>query len=200
MTGRGTQVLRASLVAAFSVFVAATAHVFGGGSAPSGVALVLAFTFAALVSIPLVGKQMSLPRVAVAVTIAQTFFHTVFAVIGNPANIVAQSVGHHDVTFSAAAGAINHGAHGAGVMTAGHIIAGVITIVALRQGVTALGSIVTAAGRHLRRLFSPEDVPLAVRRTGEASAVCRDDVTAALQLLRSAMSVRGPPTASAVFS
>jgi len=200
MTGRGTQVLRASLVAGFSVFVAATAHVFGGGSAPSGVALVLAFTFAGLISIPLVGKHLSLPRVAVAVTIAQTFFHTVFAVIGNPANIVAQSVGHHDVAFSAAAGAINHGSHGAGAMTAGHIIAGIVTIVALRQGVTALGSIAASAGRRLRRLFSPQGVPVVIRRAVEASAVCREDIIATLQPLRSAVSLRGPPTVSAVFS
>jgi len=200
MIGRGAQVLRSSLVAAFSVFVAATAHIFGGGSAPSWVALVLALTFAALISIPLVGKRMSLPRVAVAVTIAQTFFHTVFAVIGNPANIVAQSVGHHDVAFSAAAGAINHGAHGAGAMTVGHIVAGIITIVALRQGVTALGSITASAGRQLRRLFSPQGVPLVIRRTVVASAVCRDEIMAPLRLLRSVVSLRGPPTVSAVFS
>ncbi|MEL0626121.1 hypothetical protein V6245_04085 [Salinibacterium amurskyense] len=200
MIGRGAQVLRSSLVAAFSVFVAATAHIFGGGGAPSWVALVLALTFAAFISIPLVGKRMSLPRVAVAVTIAQTFFHTVFAVIGNPANIVAQSVGHHDVAFSAAAGAINHGAHGAGAMTVGHIVAGIITIVALRQGVTALGSITASAGRQLRRLFSPQGVPLVIRRTVVASAVCRDEIMAPLRLLRSVVSLRGPPTVSAVFS
>jgi len=200
MIGRGTQVLRAAFVAAFSVFVAAAAHVLGGGNAPSWIALVLALTFAALISIPLVGKRMSFLRVAVAVTIAQTFFHTVFAVVGNPANVVAQSVGHHDVAFTAAAETINHGAHGAGAMTAGHIIAAIITIVALRQGITALGSIAATAGRHLRRLFSPQGVPVVVRSTVVASAVCRDDITATLQSLSSVVSLRGPPTASVVFS
>ncbi|MBH0116277.1 hypothetical protein I6E52_05410 [Salinibacterium sp. NG253] len=197
MIGRGTQVLRALIVAAFSVFVAAAAHVFGGGSMPSWVALVLALTFAALISIPLVGKRMSLPRVAVAVTIAQTFFHTVFAVIGNPGNVVAQSSGHHDLAFTVVAGSINHGAHGVGAMTAGHIVAGIITIVALRQGVTALSSI---AGRHLRQLFSTRVVPVVIRRTVVASAVCRDEIMATLQSLRSVVSRRGPPTVSAVFS
>ncbi|MBH0098370.1 hypothetical protein I6E68_04345 [Salinibacterium sp. NSLL150] len=200
MIGRGTQVLRALIVAAFSVFVAAAAHVFAGGSMPSWVALVLALTFAALISIPLIGKRMSLPRVAVAVTIAQTLFHTVFAVIGNPGNVVAQSSGHHDLAFTVLAGSINHGSHGAGAMTAGHIVAGIITIVALRQGVTALSSIAASAGRHLRHLFSTQVVPVVIRRTVVANAVCRDEFVATLQLLRSVVSRRGPPTVSAVFS
>lgn len=200
MIGRGTQVLRGSIVAAFSVFVAAVAHILGGGSVPSWVAFVLALVFASLISIPLVGKRMSLPRVAVAVTIAQTFFHTVFAVIGNPSNVVAATTGHHDLSFSVVAGSINHGAHGAMPMTAGHVLAGIITIIALRQGAAALNSIVASARRQIRRVLVVNVVPVSISRAPAASVFSWGAIAETLHTLRSVVSRRGPPLAPAVFS
>lgn len=188
------------MVAAFSVFVAAFAHILGGGSVPSWVALVLALVFALLVSIPLIGKRMSLPRVAAAVTIAQTFFHTVFAVIGNPSNVVAVTSGHHDVAFSAVAGSINHGAHGAMPMTAGHAIAAVITIAAVRQGAAALNAIAASARRQIRRVLVTWVAPVSIRRAQASIVFHWGTIAETLHSLRSVVSRRGPPIAAAVFS
>lgn|SRR5664279_4637871 len=200
MISRGTQVLRGLFIAAFSVFVAVLAHVFGGGNAPSWVALTLALTFATLVSIPIVGKRMSLPRVAIAVTIAQTFFHTVFAVIGNAGNVIASSTGHHDVAFTVATGTINHGAHGAAPMTFGHAIAAFVTIVALRQGAAALNAIVASARRQIRRVLISRVAPVSIRRAPAALIFHWGAIAETLHSLRSVVSRRGPPIAAAVFS
>ncbi|TQO20528.1 hypothetical protein FB472_2163 [Rhodoglobus vestalii] len=200
MISRGTQVLRSLFIAALSVLVAALAHVFGGGNAPSWVALALALAFATLVSIPLVGKRMSLPRVTIAVTIAQTFFHTVFAVIGNAGNVVASGTGHHDVAFTVATGAINHGAHGAVPMTVGHAIAGIVTIVALCQGIAALTAIVASARRQIRRVLVSRFAPVSIRRAPATLVFHWGAIAETLQSLRSVVSRRGPPIAAAVFS
>jgi hypothetical protein len=128
---RGARVLRGLAASAVATAAAATSHSLSGGSLTL-VGLLIAGAFAALVSIALAGRSLSLVRLAASVLISQLAFHLAFSVIGTGGTVM--QMGHHamvvttDVATAPSADAR---------MWAGHAIAALVTIVLLRHGEAA---------------------------------------------------------------
>lgn len=147
MSSRWARFARGWLAASFSVFVAALAHVAGGGHVPGALAVVLSLAFAGMVAVPLAGRTVSMLRLSIAVAFAQTVFHTLFALGGG---ITVSQLGHHGpITIG---GAVEHGHEG---MLPAHLAAAVITAVALRLGEGAFWALVALARDGLRRTLLP---------------------------------------------
>jgi hypothetical protein len=119
-------------------------------------------------------------RLIAAVTVGQTMFHGLFAGMGTPAQVTH----HHDEIVLASTG------HGHGMLWA-HVIAGAITVLALRFGENALRGLAHALRFVLRDLavtaIAPAGRPLP---RPEAPALRSLGIPRALGL-------RGPPVGSA---
>lgn len=185
MSSRWARFARGWLAASFSVFVAAFAHVIGGGHVPSALAVVLSLAFAGIVAVPLAGKTVSLLRLSISVGVAQALFHTLFALGGG---VTVTQLGHHGPLTITGATAV-HGHEG---MLPAHVLAAVVTIVALRLGEGAFWMLLGLAREGLRRTLLPASDPvrIAAPRTASFAAEPRP---LALAVLRSPLSRRGPP-------
>ena len=176
MATRWARFIRGWLTAGASVLVAAVSHVAGGGAVPGVLGTSLALAFAGMVCIALAGKTLSLPRVAVSVGLSQFAFHTLFGLGAGPsAASMTGSMAHapgvahqHSAAvldpalLSAASGATPMAAHGASMWIA-HVIAALITIIALRRGEAAFWGLVELARSALAAVLLPR--PLAVTTT-----------------------------------
>ncbi len=205
MTSRWARVARGGLVASIAVFVAAFSHVAAGGSAPGSAGTALAVAFALLASIAVAGRRLTLPRIAVAVTVSQFFFHLVFTLGGASSVTITQSGHHGAVIVSGATGAAGaagaadaaaHLDHSGGWMWIAHAVAAVVTIVFLWRGERELWRVVSTTTRRLVAVLRgrPVVVPavsqgLAVRVPALSRTVFRDDLGVVLSALRH----RGPP-------
>jgi hypothetical protein len=203
MSSRWPRVWRGLLVSTFSVFVAMFSHVAAGGTAPGGVGLVIALTFATLASVAVVGKGVSLPRLTTAVAVSQFALHVLFSV-GSPASGQVHQLSHHGpVTMTA--GTAAHGAqmqHGDGWMWLAYALAAVLTIAFLRYGERAVWRILATASRRLVAvliggLISVPIMPALADMTVSAKAFrpIRDDLGVVLSALRH----RGPPVSLQLF-
>lgn len=199
MTTRWARFARGWIVAGFSTFVAALSHTLGGGAVPGLLAVVVSLAFAGIVSIALSGRTLSTWRLTVAVLVSQLIFHGLFS-FGSAGGRLAGTdamAGHaHDagqavLLMPAGAGA-SAGDHGA-LMTAAHVLAAIVTVVALRYGERAfwgLFSTARIAAHALLRL--PAVVPIPHRPVVGADFVTRAPLRARLAPL-SPMRHRGPP-------
>ena len=142
MTTRWARFARGWIVAGFSTFVAALSHTLGGGAVPGLLAVVVSLAFAAIVSIGLSGRTLSTWRLTVAVLVSQLIFHGLFSFGGAGGRLTEPDAmaGHaHDagsavllVPAGVAPGAMT-GDHGS-LMILAHVVAAVITVLALRFG------------------------------------------------------------------
>jgi len=153
MTTRWARFARGWIVAAFSTFVAALSHTVGGGAAPGLLAVVVSLAFAGIVSIALSGRSLSTWRLAVAVLVSQLIFHGLFSFGGAGGRLAATDLttGHAHAAGQSvqlmpagAAEVMSVGDHGL-MMTLAHIIAAVVTVVALRFGERAFWGLFTTA-------------------------------------------------------
>lgn len=154
MTTRWARFARGWIVAAFSTFVAALSHTVGGGAAPGLLAVVVSLAFAGIVSIALAGRSLSTWRLTVAVLVSQLIFHGLFSFGGSGGRLSATdaSINHahaagQSVQLMPAAGsvdAMSAGDHGL-MMALAHIVAAVVTVVALRFGERAFWGLFTTA-------------------------------------------------------
>jgi hypothetical protein len=203
MSSRWVRVARGFLVAAFSVFVAMLSHVAGGGTAPGGLGLGLALTFATLASVGFAGKRPSLVRTAVSVGVSQFAFHLLFSVGASTSAQFRQSAHHGAVSVTTAA--VGHGTqlhHGDGWMWAAHAVAGAITVAFLWRGERAVWKLLATASHRLFVVLVGALVVLPVRTASAALMASptsvrrlRDDLGVVLSSLRH----RGPPTALLSF-
>ncbi|MCU1447399.1 hypothetical protein [Cryobacterium sp.] len=199
MTTRWARFARGWIVAGFSTFVAALSHTLGGGAVPGPLAVVVSLAFAGIVSIALSGRTLSTCRLATAVLVSQLIFHGLFSIGGAGGRLAGTDAlaGHaHDagpaVVLMPAGAAPMAGDHGA-MMTAAHVLAAIVTILALRYGECAfwgLFSTARIAAHALLRL--PAVVPIPHRRSGGADFVTRAPHRPRLAPL-SPMRHRGPP-------
>jgi hypothetical protein len=154
MTTRWARFARGWIVAAFSTFVAALSHTVGGGAVPGLLAVVVSLAFAGIVSIALAGRSLSTWRLTVAVLVSQLIFHGLFSFGGSGGRLAATDA---SITHAHAAGqsvqlmpvagpseAMSAGDHGL-MMTLAHIVAAVVTVVALRYGERAFWGLFTTA-------------------------------------------------------
>ena len=189
MTSRWARFVRGWVTAGFAVFVAAFAHVAGGGHLPHPLALAVSLAFAGILCVPLAGKTLSLPRLAISVAGAQALFHTLFALGGGQGEAI--TAGHHGAVTFTASQAVEPGAAGAQSMLLAHLIAAVITIAALRFGETAFWGIVARAKAGMPRLRAHAPVPIAV--PAPVPAPRRELAPTRLRALAASVSRRGPP-------
>jgi hypothetical protein len=175
---RQERMLRAVLSTAVGVLVTATAHSLGGGAFPPPLLLALVFVAGVLGCFAAGGRRVALPNLVVAIGLLQGLLHVVFS-LGHASPGVAGGV--TDPTRASSAGPAGHGAHthlvslpdvgaatdmGAmptGTMVWAHVVAGVVTVIALRLGASAVRSLARSiavtvgaaiASSHLGRLVT----------------------------------------------
>lgn len=146
MDSRWARVARGTVAATFATFVAAFSHSIAGGSAPSvfgiGVSLILAIALCTL----LAGRTLSVWRLAVSVVASQALFHGLFSGLGTPAGMP-----HHGADSHALHAVVGMGtASSTSTMTLAHLIAALITVIAIRYGESAFWGL----GQTFRLLFA----------------------------------------------
>lgn len=178
MQCRWARVGRGAVGAAVATLVAALSHTIAGGTPPSWFGVAVTFVLAASAGSVLAGKTVSWVRLTLSVGLGQGLFHLLFAGMGTPTPAM-----HHG-TFTATA------SHDHGMVWA-HLIAGVLTIAALRYGERAFWGLADAVRFATRRLTLPALTP------HQPAIVQRDvPVLRALGIPR-LLPRRGPPLAFA---
>ncbi len=153
-SGRGLRALRGSAAAAIAVLIASTAHTLSGGDAPPFWLTFAVTILAAPVCVALVGSHTrrthALPRLGLAVAVAQLALHTAFAAVGGQGPAGARAGHHHAIDLSALVTGGEPGATVTATMLAGHVVAALFTFVALAWG-ERLAAVIA---RGVRRLLS----------------------------------------------
>jgi hypothetical protein len=202
MTTRWARFARGWIVAAFSTFVAALSHTVGGGAVPGLLAVVVSLAFAGIVSIALSGRTLSTWRLTVAVLISQLIFHGLFSFGSAGGSLVtsgsATSHAHNAGSLAvlapstAQAGSMSGSDHGL-MMTVAHILAAVVTVVALRFGERAFWGLLTTATvmlASLVRVLVLTPIPRIPRAIAASTSALPPRE---LLVLLSPMRHRGPP-------
>ena len=158
MTTRWARFARGWIVAAVSTFVAALSHTVGGGAVPGLLAVVVSLAFAGIVSIALSGRTLSTWRLTAAVLVSQLIFHGLFSLGSAGGTLVTTDAAsaHANHAGSIAVSALPAGTmsgtdHGL-MMTLAHIVAAVVTVIALRFGERAFWGLFTTAAVALTAL------------------------------------------------
>lgn len=160
---------------------------------PGGLALVLSFSFSALLCIAIVGRSLSLPRTVVAVSVTQFMLHLLYSVrSGQGSSAVTSGHQHDTIVLSSGANAGSPFADDASMLLA-HLSAIAVTVLALRHGDRSL-----RAAARTARLTVASVLPRLPRleRPTPASrpiAVIRDVRPRRALLLFSTLRHRGPP-------
>ncbi|MAT18454.1 MAG: hypothetical protein CMF56_07810 [Leifsonia sp.] len=201
---RRARTAKALLVAVSSTLVALISHVLAGGSIPGLVGILVPVTLSVLVCLPLSGRALSLPRLALSVLASQFLFHWLFVLgaAGSTAVVTADRggvhAGHDTSTIAALASTSAHADHTDGWMWLGHGVAAVATIALIRRSETALAGLRRLAlllAALLARAVAPRlahaaAIPARAARlvaaAGGAGGLARAALTASV-------SRRGPP-------
>jgi len=158
MTTRWARFARGWIVAVVSTFVAALSHTVGGGAAPGLLAVVVSLAFAGIVSIALSGRTLSTWRLTAAVLVSQLIFHGLFSLGSAGGTLVTTDAAsaHANHAGSIAVSALPAGTmsgtdHGL-MMTLAHVLAAVVTVIALRFGERAFWGLFSTAAVALTAL------------------------------------------------
>jgi hypothetical protein len=202
MATRWARFARGWLAAGFATFVAAFFHAASGGDAPSTAGVSLALAFSGIACIALAGRRLSVWRLTVSVVLSQFLFHALFGLgHGTGTGTGTAGVGHSHlmhIDIGTLVGPETGHTHSMPPtdpwMWAGHAIAALVTIAALRYGELAFWSLYRIARIGLARLIvAPALVPLDTAQAAPAAArggrVVRD-----LGILIGRMRHRGPPS------
>lgn len=146
---RALRVLRGTLAASVATFVALLSHMAAGGSLPAVVGVLAPWVLSIAVCTVLAGRKLSFARLAIAVSVSQVLFHSLFAVGGPSGAASSTAIGHshHAELVISASGA-------AAVdpwMWAAHAIAALITIAAIYRGEAAVVRLVAVAKNLLAK-------------------------------------------------
>jgi len=158
MTTRWARFARGWIVAVVSTFVAALSHTVGGGAVPGLLAVVVSLAFAGIVSIALSGRTLSTWRLTAAVLVSQLIFHGLFSLGSAGGTLVTTDAAsaHANHAGSIAVSALPAGTmsgtdHGL-MMTLAHVLAAVVTVIALRFGERAFWGLFSTAAVALTAL------------------------------------------------
>lgn len=157
MTTRWARFARGWVVAVFATLVAALSHTLGGGTAPSALAVVVSLAFAGMICVVLAGRTVSTLRLTLSIVISQVIFHLLFSFggAGGALTVDAAATGPHgghsvSVVTVGAGEALAHVGHAGWTMWLAHLLAAVVTIVALRRGEQAFWGLVANARLSIR--------------------------------------------------
>lgn len=207
MSSRSARIVRGSVAALISTFLAAFSHVVAGGGGPGAVGLTLALTFSVLVCIALTGKTLSRLRLGLAVILSQLMFHALFTVGGTISPPAALSGPHvmsamHGMDHGLAALLATTGNLSAtspmapllSWMFLAHVLAAVSTIVVLRRGEKAFWGLASWALIQIRvaaRLSAPG--PVLLSGPHRAAVESEPAFLVGLGTFRRSIRRRGPP-------
>ena len=149
MDSRWARVGRGTIAAALATFVAAFSHALGGDAAPSWFGVGASFVLSLAVCTALAGRTLSWWRLAASVAVSQVLFHALFSGAGLPTALPAHD--HHASAVGAlpTAAATGHDER----MILAHVIAGIITLLALRYGERAFWSAAESARLVIARVL-----------------------------------------------
>lgn len=174
-----------------TTYLALLCHVVGGGVAPSALAVGICVAAVTWVAV-LVGRaRPSLPLLVAAIAIAQVVLHTAFSVATATATVAGDGHGAH--------GPLTVTATGSGhAMWPAHVLAGILTVVAIRRGESLLRGLLEVARlgaavllRRVVLVVVPRPLAAIV---GAIVAVPVDPVT---RVFESVVQRRGPPAFAA---
>lgn len=150
---RRPAVIRGSLSATLAIFIALAGHVSGGGTMPGPLGLLVPWVLSLMVSVLLAGKKLSVVRLALAVGISQFLFHVLF-VLGTVTPSGAPVSGHvHGAPLVLPAGdGVADVVVTGGSMWIGHLVAALVTVVALHRGERLAHAATALAARAARWL------------------------------------------------
>lgn len=147
---RWGRVARGWSAAGFATIVAAVSHTLGGGVPPTAFAIVVSLVLSGMACTLLAGRTLSVFRLGASVAVSQALFHGLFSGLGTPV-----AVAHAHVPTVLEAGAEHHPAG----MWGAHIVAGIITLVALRYAETAFWGLAATARLFFARLIATASIP-----------------------------------------
>jgi hypothetical protein len=167
MATRWAPIVRGSVTAVLSVFIAAVSHVAGGGSTPGLLGVVLALIAATLACIALARRSLSWVRLAISVSLSQFAFHFLYG-LGSAAATMTPAQEHsthqHGLMVmnvdSAAPGPLAWMADNWSMWLA-HATAATVTIILLRRGESAFWSLVALGRTAWAAVFIPRLVAIA---------------------------------------
>ena len=143
--------IRGTIAAAVATFVAAFSHALGGDAAPSWLGVGASFVLSVAICTALSGRALSWWRLAASVAVSQVLFHVLFSGAGVPV-APAASVAHDHGPAVAALPMPAMDEH-ADRMILAHVIAGIITLLALRFGERAFWSVTDSARLVVARVL-----------------------------------------------
>jgi hypothetical protein len=192
MDRRQQRALRGAGASALAVFVAALFHAAGGGTQPTALALVVSFVLAAPACVLLAGRRASLWRLAASVALSQFAFHFLFG-LGQPSDVrfggdtaMAGMPGMHLTVSGGSAAAATTS------MWLGHVMAALVTIVAIRHGERVIERMLALATRFLVTALALISAPSIERPHAPGAATLTPPVLFP-QFLVGTTRHRGPP-------
>ncbi|WP_040167225.1 hypothetical protein [Microbacterium gorillae] len=200
---RNVRLARGSAAASVATFVALVSHVTAGGAVPSWLGIAVPAILSLTVCTLLAGRRLSLPRLAIAVTLSQALFHLLFVLGAARSPGAETTLGHdHAAMMTAISVAVPTGAASPGpIMWGGHAVAALLTIAALHRGERALAAIarvtaelVAAVRRRLALAVGSQAARGPVRRTPPLPRILPVRTALVLHHVRR----RGPPLTSAI--
>jgi hypothetical protein len=204
MTTRWARVVRGVLAAVFATFVAAWFHSAAGGSPPSWLAVTVTLAGAIPAAVFLTGSTLSWIRLSLTVAASQFLLHITLGMSSQPFRQGPLAAAHHGSTAIAdpaavlnLAGVATHDILGHnGAMWPAHLLAAVVTILAVGHGEAAFWAVLALAGLSIAialasaPTFAPRPYP---QRSGGNP---RARIPRSLAPL-SSMRLRGPPVSVA---
>ena len=186
MDSRWGRVARGWTAAGFATIVAAVSHTLAGGSTPTFFALAVSVLISGMACTLLAGRTLSIWRLGASVALSQVLFHTVFSGLGTP---IAAAHTHAPVQLEVGA------AHHASGMWMAHVVAGLITLAALRYAETAFWGIASTARLFFARLIAAIALPEPEVTQRHRIALDLAILPRATERILSPMRYRGPPAA-----
>jgi hypothetical protein len=192
---RGARVARGAVAASLATFVALVSHVSAGGAVPGPVGIVVPLALSFVVCVTLAGRRLSTWRLGLSVAVSQALFHTLF-VLGS--YDLGAGVHAHGGAIPVVAGGSPAPASALDAdMAVGHLVAAVVTTLALHRGERALAALRALAGACVAwvraRVRVGAFVPVPVRRVRAAIEAV---VTPVSTVVVRASARRGPPVAA----
>lgn len=187
MTTRQLRALRGTAAATIATLVAATAHTLSGGGAPHPLLVIAVAALAAPPAVWLAGRRPAWWRTAGIVAGAQALFHGAFALVGDAHPVTSTHAHHAHAALAPLPATVMTDADA--TMTVGHMIAAVVTILAVLRGEQLLRRIARGIRRRLARLTAALPPPVARPRPLTACQAPRR----VRRPTTSALSRRGPP-------
>ena len=191
MTSRQLRLLRAASASSVATLLAAVSHTLAGGPAPHPLLVVAVTALLVPAAALLIGARASRARVTLTVLVSQAAFHLVFQMLGAPVAGAPVLGGHAHTVDLAALGPVAAVAAPDALMLGGHVVAAILTTVALWRGESVVRAIAGWMLALLRHAVAP--IPAAHERPEPLRTALRPLTD---PVLTASVTRRGPPALS----